>query len=281
MEKFMKSLKQMTFGRLIIYVFLTLGAIVMFFPFYWMITGAFKTYFEVTAFPPVWWPSSFNFQNFITAFQMAPFLTYFKNSVIAMVGSVGLCTFTTILASFAFSKLNFPGKHIIFGLLLGLMMVPFEMIIITNYRTIIDIKIYNTIFAMIIPFTSSIFYTYILKGFFDSIPDSLYQAARVDGCSNWKYLWRVMVPIARPSLVTIILLNAIASWNSFMWPMLAVVDKDLRTLPFGLYAFVSEGGAETQLMMAASTIIVVPMIILFLFARKQIVNGVARGGLKG
>ena len=125
MEKFMKSLKQMTFGRLIIYVFLTLGAIVMFFPFYWMITGAFKTYFEVTAFPPVWWPSSFNFQNFITAFQMAPFLTYFKNSVIAMVGSVGLCTFTTILASFAFSKLNFPGRHIIFGLLLGLMMVPF------------------------------------------------------------------------------------------------------------------------------------------------------------
>ena len=276
-----KALKEITLGRVFIYLFLIAGAVIMIFPFYWMITGAFKSYVEIGQYPPLWWPSTFNFDNFVIAFEMAPFLTYFRNSVVAMVGSVSLCAFTTILASFAFSKLNFPGKHMIFGLLLGLMMIPFEMIIITNFRTIIDIKIYNTIFALIIPFTSSIFYTYILKGFFDSIPDSLYQAARVDGCSNWKYLWRVMVPIARPSLVTIILLNAIASWNSFMWPMLAVVERDLRTLPFGLYAFVSEGGAETQLMMAASTIIVVPMIILFLFARKQIVNGVARGGLKG
>ncbi|MBR5289980.1 MAG: carbohydrate ABC transporter permease [Erysipelotrichaceae bacterium] len=276
-----KALKEITLGRVFIYLFLIAGAVIMIFPFYWMITGAFKSYVEIGQYPPLWWPTTFNFDNFVIAFEMAPFLTYFRNSVVAMVGSVSLCAFTTILASFAFSKLNFPGKHVIFGLLLGLMMIPFEMIIITNFRTIIDIKIYNTIFALIIPFTSSIFYTYILKGFFDSIPDSLYQAARVDGCSNWKYLWRVMVPIARPSLVTIILLNAIASWNSFMWPMLAVVERDLRTLPFGLYAFVSEGGAETQLMMAASTIIVVPMIILFLFARKQIVNGVARGGLKG
>ena len=276
-----KTIKNITFGKILIYVFLLLGALLMVFPFYWMITGAFKSYVEIGTYPPIWWPSSFNFDNFKIAFEMAPFLTYFRNSVIAMVGSVSLCTFTTILGSFAFSKLNFPGKHVVFGLLLGLMMIPFEMIVITNYRTIIDIKIYNTIFALIIPFTSSIFYTYILKGFFDSIPESLYQAARVDGCSNWKYLWRVMVPIARPSLVTIILLNAIASWNSFMWPMLAVNKKYLRTLPFGLYAFVSEGGAETQLMMAASTIIVLPMIILFLFARKQIVNGVARGGLKG
>lgn len=276
-----KMMNNLSFGRVLIYFFLILGAVIMIFPFYWMITGAFKSHVEIGQYPPLWWPTTFNFDNFKIAFEMAPFVTYFKNSVIAMVGSVSLCAFTTILASFAFSKLNFPGKHVIFGLLLGMMMIPFEMIIITNFRTIIDIKIYNTIFALIIPFTSSIFYTYILKGFFDSIPDSLYQAARVDGCSNWKYLWRVMVPIARPSLVTIILLNAIASWNSFMWPMLAVVERDLRTLPFGLYAFVSEGGAETQLMMAASTIIVVPMIILFLFARKQIVNGVARGGLKG
>ena len=276
-----KMMNNLSFGRVLIYFFLILGAVIMIFPFYWMITGAFKSHIEIGQYPPLWWPTTFNFDNFKIAFEMAPFVTYFKNSVIAMVGSVSLCAFTTILASFAFSKLNFPGKHVIFGLLLGMMMIPFEMIIITNFRTIIDIKIYNTIFALIIPFTSSIFYTYILKGFFDSIPDSLYQAARVDGCSNWKYLWRVMVPIARPSLVTIILLNAIASWNSFMWPMLAVVERDLRTLPFGLYAFVSEGGAETQLMMAASTIIVVPMIILFLFARKQIVNGVARGGLKG
>lgn len=276
-----KYFKHVTLSKLLIYFFLIAGAVVMMFPFYWMITGAFKNSMEIISFPPQWLPSSFKFDNFILAFEKAPFAQYFLNSVVAMVGSVSICTFTTIVGAFAFSKLNFPGKHILLGLMLGLMMIPFEMIVITNFRTIIDIKIYNTIWALIIPFTSSVFYMYILKGFFDSIPDSLYQAARVDGCSNWKYLWRVMVPIAKPSLVTIILLNSIASWNSFLWPTLAVIDKDLKTLPFGLYAFVSEGGAKTELMMAASTIVIVPMIILFIFARKQIVNGVARGGLKG
>ena len=268
-------------SKFFLYLFLILGAVIMVFPFYWMITGAFKTSIEIQMIPPVWLPKHFNLDNFKEALRMAPFARYFLNSLIAMVSCVTLCTFTTILGAFAFSKLNFPGRHIIFGLILGLMMVPFEMIVITNYRTIIDLGIYNTILALIVPFTSSIFYMYILKGFFDSVPDSLYQAARVDGCSNWKYLWRVLVPIAKPSLVTIILLNAIASWNSFLWPMLAVSDRELRTLPFGLYAFVSEGGARTELMMAASTMIVIPMIILFLFARKQIVNGVSRGGLKG
>lgn len=268
-------------SKFFLYLFLILGAVIMVFPFYWMITGAFKTSIEIQMIPPVWLPTHFNLDNFKEALRMAPFARYFLNSLIAMVSCVTLCTFTTILGAFAFSKLKFPGRHIIFGLLLGLMMVPFEMIVITNYRTIIDLGIYNTILALIVPFTSSIFYMYILKGFFDSVPDSLYQAARVDGCSNWKYLWRILVPIAKPSLVTIILLNAIASWNSFLWPMLAVSDRELRTLPFGLYAFVSEGGARTELMMAASTMIVIPMIILFLFARKQIVNGVSRGGLKG
>lgn len=274
-------MKKISLGKLLIYIFLTFGAVLMVFPFYWMITGAFKTSTEIIAFPPQWIPSSFSFANFFEAFERAPFASYFLNSIIAMTGSVSICTFTTIVGAFAFSKLNFPGRHILLGLMLGLMMVPFEMIVITNFRTIINIGIYDNILALIVPFTSSIFYMYILKGFFDSIPDSLYQAARVDGCSNWKYLWRIMVPIAKPSLVTIVLLNAIASWNSFLWPSLAIISKNLKTLPFGLYSFVSEGGARTELMMAASTIVVLPMIILFLFLRKQIVNGVARGGLKG
>ena len=277
----MKFLKQITISRVLIYTFLTIGAIIMVFPFYWMITGAFKNTAEIIVFPPIWIPSSFALDNFVEAFARAPFIKYFMNSVIALCGSVGICFFTTIVGAFAFSKLDFPGKNVLLGLMLGLMMVPFEMIVITNFRTIIDIGLYDNILALIVPFTSSIFYMYILKGFFDSIPNSLYQAARVDGCSNWKYLWKVMVPIAKPSLVTITLLNAIASWNSFLWPTLAVLSKENKTLPFGLYAFMNEGGSRTELMMAASTIVVLPMIIIFLFARKQIVNGVARGGLKG
>ena len=276
-----KKFKMPSLSRVIIYTFLTLGAIVMVFPFYWMITGAFKTGAEINVFPPVWFPSTFSFDNFVTAFEKAPFIKYFINSVIALTGSVGICFFTTIVGAFAFSKLDFPFKNVILGLLLGLMMVPFEMICITNFRTIIDLGLFDNILALIVPFTSSIFYMYILKGFFDSIPNSLYQAARVDGCSNWKYLWRVMVPIAKPSLVTITLLNAIASWNSFLWPTLAVLNKNNKTLPFGLYAFMDEAGGKMELIMAAATIVVLPMIIVFLFARKQIVNGVARGGLKG
>lgn len=274
-------MKKIKFSSILTYFFLVIGAIIMIFPFFWMITGSFKTNQEISVFPPQWLPKSLNLENYIFAFNTAPFARYFANSLIVVIISVTVCTFTTILGAFAFSRLRFPGRSVIFGALLAMMMVPFEMLIITNYRTIVQWKMHDTLWALIIPFMSSIFYTYILKNFFDTVPDGLYQAARVDGCSDWKYLWRVMVPIAKPSLVTIILLNAIASWNSFLWPMLATSSATVRTLPFGLYNFVTEGGARNEVMMAAATIVVLPMLILFLFARKYIVNGVARGGLKG
>jgi multiple sugar transport system permease protein len=274
-------MKKIKFSSILTYLFLILGAAIMVFPFFWMITGSLKTNAEVSVYPPQWLPKSFYLGNYEFALKTAPFAKYFLNSVIVCLASVSVCTLTTILGSFAFSRLRFPGRSAIFGALLAMMMVPFEMLVITNYRTITKWGIHDTLWALIIPFMSSIFYTYILKNFFDSIPDALYQSARVDGCSDWKYLWRVMVPIAKPSLVTIILLNAIASWNSFLWPMLATNSAATRTLPFGLYNFVTEGGAKNEVMMAAATIVVLPMLILFLFARKYIVNGVARGGLKG
>ena len=261
---------------------LFIGAIIMIFPFYWMISGAFKTWEEISQLPPTLFPKNpFNIENFIYAFNTAPFGRYFINSLLALLGCIVCCSFTTILAAFAFSRLRFPGRELIFSLLLSLMMVPYEMIIITNYRTIVQWNLHDTIWALILPFMSSIFYTYILKGFFDSVPESLYQAAKVDGCSDWKYLWRVMVPMAKSSLATIILLNSIATWNSFLWPMIATNSKNVRTLPFGLYAFMTEGGQRNERMMAASTIVVLPMIIIFLFARKYIISGMSRGGIKG
>ncbi len=269
-------------GRIIMYIVLILGAVVMIFPFYWMITGAFKTQVEVNLMPPTLFPQNpLNIENFVYAFQTAPFAKYFVNSLLALLGCITTCSFTTILAAYAFSRLRFPGREVIFSMLLSLMMVPYEMIIITNYRTIVHWNLHDTIWALILPFMSSIFYTYILKGFFDSVPESLYQAAKVDGCSDWKYLWRVMVPMAKSSLATIILLNAIATWNSFLWPMIATNSKEVRTLPFGLYAFMTEGGQRNERMMAASTIVVIPMIIIFLFARKYIISGMSRGGIKG
>ena len=268
--------------KIIIYLILALGAIIMIFPFYWMVSGAFKSNAEYFSFPPVWFPSNwFNFENFINAFKKAPLMKYFFNSTLVMVICVTINGFITILAAFGFSRLKFPGKEVLFGALVAFMMVPFEMLVITNYQTVTRLHLIDTLPVLIIPFTSSIFYTYILKGFFDTVPDSLYYSARIDGASNWKYLWRVMVPIARPSLVTIMLLNAIASWNSFMWVQLVINSDKNRTIPLGIFAFVSEAGSDPKLQLAAATISVLPMIVLFLFARKYIVSGVARGGVKG
>ena len=269
-------------GRALIYLLLFAGMIVMVFPFYWMIASSFKTAGEMNLFPPTMGPRDWtNFNNYRLAFQTAPFARYFINSVVVTTSSVLTTAITTIFAAFAFSRLKFPGREVIFSLLLSMMMVPFEMLVITNYQTIVKVGLNDTLFALVIPFTSSIFYTYILRNFFQTIPDGLYWSARVDGCTNWRYLWKVMVPIARPSLVTILLLNGLASWNSFMWPLLIIKTDQHRTLPFGLYTYTTEVGANNELLMAASAVVVMPMIVLFLFARKQIIKGVARGGIKG
>ena len=268
--------------KFLVYLCLIIGAIIMVFPFYWMLVSALKTTAEFNSYPPTWVPENwFNMDNFKTAFSKAPFVTYFMNSVIVTISCVIVTGFTTILAAFAFSRLKFKGRDVIFSLLLSLMMVPFEMLVITNYETVTRLQMGDSLIVLIIPFISSIFYTYILRNFFLSIPDSLYYSARIDGASNWKYLWRIMVPIAKPSLVTIMLLNAISCWNSFLWTLLVINSDDFRTLPIGLYAFMTEGGSDFKLQMAASTFTVLPMIILFLFTRKYIVNGVARGGIKG
>lgn len=268
-------------SKIVAYFFLLIGAFVMVFPFIWMILCSFKTHAEVIQNPPHLLPSHFSFDNYTRAFGMAPFGKYFYNSVIVMILSVLTTTTTSILGAFAFSKLKFPGKDIIFSILLSLMMIPFEMLIITNYTTIVRLKLINTIPALVMPFVASIFYTYLLRNFFDTISDNLYYSAKIDGASNWMYLWRIMVPIAKPSLFTIILLNALSSWNSFIWPMYVTTDGNSRTLPYGLQVFTTESGSLQELLMAASTIVVLPMIILFIIARKYILNGVSRGGLKG
>lgn len=267
--------------KTIIYLLLIFGAIIMVLPFAWMIISSLKTAAEVNTTPPTLIPQNLVFENYVYAFKSAPFGTYFINSVIVTVCCVICIMITTVLAAFAFSRLKFPGRDILFSLLLSFMMIPFEMLIITNYTTIVKWGINNTLISLIIPFTCSIFYTYILRNFFLSVPDSLYYSARVDGASNWKYLWRILIPLAKPSLVTIGLLDAITCWNSFLWTMIATDSQSVRTLPFGLYAFMSASGIRYERLMAAATIVVVPMILLFICCRKSIVTGVSRGGLKG
>lgn len=281
MNKNNKSLVKKIIQNIFLYLILTIASLIMIFPFIWMLLGAFKTHAEIIQNPPKFFPSNFSFINFKKAFSMAPFGKYFLNSLIVMMVNTLLTAITSIFGAFVFSRLKFPGKEVLFSILLSLMMIPFEMLIITNYTTIVKMKLYNTLPALILPFISSIFYTYILRNFFDTVPQSLYYSARIDGASNWKFLWRILVPMAKPSLFTIILLNALSSWNSFMWPLYITSDSRSRTLPYGLQVFTSEAGSFPEYLMAASTIIVLPMIILFLFARKYIISGVVRGGLKG
>ena len=274
-------LKKIPFQSVYANLILIIGSIVMIFPFYWMFISAFKTAAEVNTTPPTWLPSRITFENFVYAFRTAPFFRYFLNSVVVTLVVVLLTMLVTILAAFAFSRLEFPGRDIAFAFCISLMMIPFEMIVITNYGTIARLGLIDNLVGLIIPFTSSVFYTYILRNFFLSIPDSLYYSAKVDGASNWAYLWKIMVPIAKPALFTIALLNAIISWNAFLWPLLIVNTRDNRTLPLGLYTFITDGGVRYERLMAASTVVIIPMVILFLFARRSIVKGVARGGLKG
>lgn len=272
----MKAAKQ-----IILYVLLTVGALIMVFPFFWMLISSLKTAAEVNSTPPTFWPECLVWENYAFAFSKAPFGIYFVNSVLVTVICVASTMFTSILAAFAFSRLHFPGRDLLFSVSLSMMMVPFEMLIITNYSTIVKLGLMDTLAALIIPFTTSIFYTYILRNFFLSVPDSLYYSARVDGAGNWLFLWRIMVPIAKPALVTIGLLNAITCWNSFLWSVLVTNSAEVRTLPFGLYAFMTSSGIRYERLMAAATMVVAPMIVLFVFCRKSIVTGVSRGGLKG
>ena len=263
------------------YLTLFIGAAIMFLPFFWMINSSFKTEKELLSFQS-FFPKQLLFDNFRQAWEMGDFPRYFGNSVFVTVVCVTLTMFVTILAAYGFSKLRFPGRDLIFTVLVSMMMIPYEMLMLTNYETIRHMHLFGKIWSLIVPFTSSIFYTYILRNFFLSVPDSLYQSARIDGASDWQYLWEIMVPMAKPSLVTIALLDAITCWNSFMWTMLmSSGNRNIRTLPFGLTAFTSEAGVHYNLWMAGATIVVIPMIILFLFCRKSIITGVSRGGLKG
>lgn len=273
--------REQTIKNILLYSILGVGALIMFFPFFWMLITSIKTAAEANHVPPSIIPAKPILDNYIYALKTAPFVKYFLNSVIVTISCVAFSMFNTILAAFAFSKMRFPGRNVLFALLVSMMMIPFEMLIITNYTTIVKMGLYDNLIALIIPFLSSIFYTYILRNFFLSVPDSLYHSAKIDGASDWQFLWQILVPIAKPSLVTIALLNAIACWNSFLWSILVINSQANRTLPFGLFAFTNEAGIRYELLMAAATIVVLPMIILFLFCRKSIITGVSRGGLKG
>ncbi|AGY81114.1 sugar ABC transporter permease [Carnobacterium inhibens subsp. gilichinskyi] len=271
-EKIKKSL---------IYIVLILGAATMLIPFIWMLSTSLKTPGETVAMPPVWTPDSLQFGNYAEAFAAAPFGRYFLNSVFVTVLSTLGELITTILAAFAFAKIEFYGKNILFTLLIATMMVPGEILIIPNFVTLSNMGLINTYAALIVPYLASVFSVFMLKQSFESVPKELHYAAKVDGCSDFRFLWIVMVPLAKSSIVAITILKIIGSWNAFMWPLIVTNDRTLRTLPVGLQAFTTEAGTQYELLMAAATIVVIPMVIVYLFLQKYIIMGISKSGLKG
>lgn len=268
-------------SRSLIYLVLTLGAVTTLLPFLWMLSTSLKDPTEVMLMPPRFLPGIWRFDNYARAMEAAPLAKYFVNTVLVTVISTGAMLFVTVLASFGFSRLKFPGRDFIFGILLATLMIPGEMLIITNFVTISRLNWMDTRAALIVPFMASVFYIYLLRQFFLKVPDTLYYAAKVDACSDWRYLWKVMVPINRQAISTVAILNAIACWNAFLWPLMVTNSESKRVLSIGLVQFQTEAGTDYELLMAAASMLVLPIIFMYLVMHKQIIRGVTQSGIKG
>ncbi|MHC5375352.1 carbohydrate ABC transporter permease [Enterococcus sp. LJL120] len=263
------------------YIFIVLLAIITVFPFVYMILAGLMTYREATSIPPTFIPEALQWSNFTTVFERAPFLQYFINTVFVSTVTTIFTLITAVLASFALTSLEFRFKKVVMAIMVSLLMVPYESIIFTNYNTIARLGLLNTYTALIIPFLTSIFYIYYLNGYLKGIFSTFYKAAKIDGATDLQYIRRILIPMSKPALVTVGILTFISSWNSFLWPLLVTNTKDLRLLNNGLSAFTTESGSDVQLQMAAATLTVIPILIIYLIFRKEIIKGVAKDGIKG
>ena len=263
---------------------LTLWAILVLFPFYWMLLTSVKSYGSYNSeYIPKLFTLHPTLENYASAFSQVPLARYFLNTLIFTVVTTGLMLVVTVLAAFAFSRLRFPGRDLIFTLFLSLMMIPTELVVITNFVTITNLDLRNSFLGLILPSVTSVFYIYLLKENFSQVPDELYYAAKVDGTSDLKYLWKVMIPMCQPTIVTVTILKVIECWNSYVWPRLITDDQNFFLVSVGIQEIRENGFGRENIpaMMAAVVVISLPLILLFLMFRKKIMAGVARGGTKG
>ena len=267
-----------------IHAFLFIWAIIVLFPFYWMVLTSFKSYGSYNSeYVPKLYTTSPTLENYFSAFSQVDLTKYFSNTLIFTVITTGVMLFVTVLAAYAFARLKFKGKNIVFTLFLSLMMIPNELVIITNFVTITNWNLRNTFLGLILPSITSVFYIYLLKENFEQVPEELYKAAKVDGLSDWEYLWKVLLPICKPSVVTITILKVIECWNSYVWPRLITDDSAYYLVSNGIQEIRENGFGRENIpaMMAAVVVISIPLIILFIIFHKKIMEGVSRGGTKG
>lgn len=279
-----RALRRKRILRLLTYLLLGVWAVVVLFPFYWMLLTSVKDYGSYNAeHIPTFFTLSPTLQNYRDAFTSVPLGRYLLNTVFFAVVTTALMVVVITLSAYAFARMEFRGKNLLFTLFLSLMMIPTELVVITNYATITGLELRNTFTGLILPSVTSVFYIYLLKENFEQVPDELYRAAKVDGTSDFKYLWKVMLPICRPTLVTIIILKVIECWNSYVWPRLITDDPNYFLVSNGIQEIRENGFGRENIpaMMAAVVVISVPLILLFFLFRKKIMAGVSRGGIKG
>lgn len=279
-----RALRRRRILRVLTYLLLCVWAVVVLFPFYWMLLTSVKDYGAYNAeHIPTFFTLSPTLQNYKDAFTSVPLGRYLANTVFFAVVTTALMVVVITLSAYAFARMEFRGKNLLFTLFLSLMMIPTELVVITNYATITGLELRNTFTGLILPSVTSVFYIYLLKENFEQVPDKLYRAAKVDGTSDFKYLWKVMLPICRPTLVTIIILKVIECWNSYVWPRLITDDPNYFLVSNGIQEIRENGFGRENIpaMMAAVVVISVPLILLFFLFRKKIMAGVSRGGIKG
>ncbi len=270
--------------KIIIYAFLAIWALVVLFPFYWMILTSIKSYGAYNSeYIPQFFTLAPTLENYTSAFTAVPLAKYFLNTIIFTVLTTAIMLIVIVPAAFAFARLDFKGKNLLFTLFLALMMIPTELVVITNYITVTELDLRDTFTGLVLPSVTSVFYIYLLKENFEQIPDELYYAAKVDGTSDFKYLWKVTLPICGPTVVTVTILKVIECWNSYVWPRLVTTQPDMYLVSNGIQEIRENGFGRENIpaMMAAVVVISVPLIILFFVFRKKIMAGVARGGMKG
>ena len=265
------------------YLFLIVMALIVLFPFYWMIISSLKTDSEYRQAIPTFLPNEVMWSNYKTAFEVGNLRTLFLNTLYVGVVSTILSLVITVLSAFAFARLEFKGKETLFGALLATMMLPGELFTITNYITVSDLGWMHSFTALIVPFLVSVFYIYLLRQNFMQIPNELYLAAKVDGTTDLKYLWKVMIPLALPTLISITILKMMGAWNSYVWPKLVANDKAHQLITNGLRNSFTDVNGQTSIptQMAAVAIVSAPLFLVFLLLRKYIMQGVSRSGIKG
>lgn len=268
-------------GKCIIAVLLFLGAITMIFPFFWMLLSSVKGQTELLSMPPTFWPERIRIENYSKVLNTIPFVKYFANSIVTALLNTAVGILTSALAGYVFAKYQFKGKELLFWAMISCMMIPYDTLIIPLYKIMVKMHWTNTYLVLTVPFFVNIFGIFMMRQFMESIPNDYIEAAEIDGCGQYRTFFRVVFPLVKPALAALFIFIFMGSYNSFLWPLITVNSRDLFTLPIGMASLTTDRKSEFDLLMAASTMAVVPIFLVFCKAQRYFVSGLTMGGVKG